>query len=871
MQKKHSACVLALVLFFIFQLKTSHAQDQQEERIFQVVLNDGSILSDAVIFYPLIEKSSWIVSLEDWVQSMDSAITVSPKIKQAKGFIHNEARTFFLDINQCQYILESIQSSYPCEDIKYTEDSILVPISYIEKWFDQSLKVDLLASKVHVTTRTPIPYQLKQSLSQKNIYQQGSIDKSNYKKITPEDQYIDGISIDQQLETNFNKYPNSKEFGLNSDTYITGELLKHDTQIYLNGDQRKLHTKTINMSKKEIDGTLLGPLKAKEYSLINISTPTLPLVSVARSGTGFVVSNYPLEAPSTFSSHDLVGALPQGWDVELYQNDILKDRKTADGSGLYEFKNLALYYGVNDFKLSFTGPHGEKREERQFIRIDSRVTQPGMSYYKFFFNQTESSLFNKADQRVGLQADRYLFGRTSLQVFAAQKKSVNGLDKSIDSRNLAVGATNADFGALSTLSFAINDKAAFATLASTQFPIKKSQWSLQHIRSFNYQNEWVEQAIGKDAIQQYSLGSNFVIPTSIAIGVTNNVNYNTYKESHYSIEYINRLSTNFTNLFFNHSTTYKIYPEAYFIGIFAATINSFIWKIRNEWNYSLNKLNSFQLGIERTFAKNIFVSFQYFNQFESAIQSIQSQIAKNFQSYKLGSVLSFDNKRSILLSAFLSTNLTYDTKVKKTYIDHNAQAQTGSITFRAYLDSNRNQQREPDEPLLEKVEFLSSASKIGVKTDAEGLARFTQLPAYQGVDFVVALSSIDDPFVKPKEDSFSVYGRPGKAIFKDVPFITVSHVEGFVVENKKNEKIGRKGLKLVFKTIDGKEVKAFRSDQDGYYWLEGVEAGKYIIELVQEDLLQKNYRSVIASQTVEAPEQGAIIQVPNLEIIKNSN
>lgn len=86
-------------------------------------------------------------------------------------------------------------------------------------------------------------------------------------------------------------------------------------------------------------GGLLGPLRATALTLGNVGVPALAnVMRGAGSGGGLVLSNRPLNQPSSYGLHTLRGELPPGRDVTLYFNDARIGLQPSRADGCYAGK-----------------------------------------------------------------------------------------------------------------------------------------------------------------------------------------------------------------------------------------------------------------------------------------------------------------------------------------------------------------------------------------------------------------------------------------------------------------------------------------------------------------------------------------------------
>ncbi|MBI3982706.1 MAG: hypothetical protein HY337_07325 [Gemmatimonadetes bacterium] len=88
----------------------------------------------------------------------------------------------------------------------------------------------------------------------------------------------------------------------------------------------------------------------------------------ARLVEGFAVTNAPFIRSSEFEVEQVVGAVPAGWEVELYQRGRLQAYDEVSALGAYRVP-LKLRYGQNPFELVLYGPAGEVVRQRRTVRV----------------------------------------------------------------------------------------------------------------------------------------------------------------------------------------------------------------------------------------------------------------------------------------------------------------------------------------------------------------------------------------------------------------------------------------------------------------------------------------------------------------------
>jgi hypothetical protein len=106
------------------------------------------------------------------------------------------------------------------------------------------------------------------------------------------------------------------------------------------------------------------------------------------------MTSVPLDMASVFSTTDLRGELPQGYEVELYVNEVLRGSQAQPVRGNYEFLSVPLTYGLNIIRLVFYGPRGERQEQVRRINVGSGQLHAGQFAYALGAMQQQVPLFD---------------------------------------------------------------------------------------------------------------------------------------------------------------------------------------------------------------------------------------------------------------------------------------------------------------------------------------------------------------------------------------------------------------------------------------------------------------------------------------------
>ncbi len=95
---------------------------------------------------------------------------------------------------------------------------------------------------------------------------------------------------------------------------------------------------------------------------------------------GLTVTNAPFIRSSEFDVEQVLGRLPAGWEVELYEGGRLRGYDEVDALGVFRLP-IHLRYGQNPYELVLYGPTGEVIRERRTIRVPySRIPAGELEY-----------------------------------------------------------------------------------------------------------------------------------------------------------------------------------------------------------------------------------------------------------------------------------------------------------------------------------------------------------------------------------------------------------------------------------------------------------------------------------------------------------
>jgi hypothetical protein len=171
------------------------------------------------------------------------------------------------------------------------------------------------------------------------------------------------------------------------------------------------------------------------------------------------------------------------------------------------------------------------------------------------------------------------------------------------------------------------------------------------------------------------------------------------------------------------------------------------------------------------------------------------------------------------------------------------------IAGRVFLDKNRNGRRDPDEPPVPGVRVIVGSQPV--VSDSNGAFRVWDLMPFEPVDVVVDSLSIDSPLLVPAFGTATLVPNPNRFRTLDVPIVAAGVVEGRVwrVIGGTREPMG--ALLLVLTDRRTGTPRRFASFSDGTFYLMGVKAGEYDLQVDDASLAGVNLAGTPLTVTLD--------------------
>ena len=794
---------------------------------------DDNLLSNTFPAFPL--QDGFLIPLGELCRLLDFAILAEPAKGVASGFFIEEKRRFALNVQAGTVTVDGKTRPVDRSQIELHADDIYVAASQISQWLPLDLNVSKRTSTLTVVPREPLPMQLssKRQRMEARLGQGGAAAQS-YPRLADPYRAWELPMVDETLSSTVQTGGQGVHpFDALSTTFASADLAWLSSSLYVNADAHAgLTDFWMTMGRRDPEGGLLGPLRATEFSFGEVLDPGLDLVSSANTGPGLAVSNHPLQQANAFDRHSFQGDLPPGWQVELYRNQALLAFQASRADGRYEFLNVPLYFGWNEFRMVFYGPQGQRREEIVRFDVSESQTPEGTFQYRVIGDNPHT-----VGRHERFEGD-YGLSKQLAASMAVAEVAQNGVDHRYTQaglqgfwRHLSAGVT----GVEDSLGGSAVETALRTRLGSLSLTGKRVD--LQG----GYTSEMFQSVIGK-VKNRTSVDASMLLPSmehcwlTCDLSATQDQLVASGREDTLS----SRLTTSYHGYFLSNQLSRTVGQGAAAIYTQPATGEFLLSKFFP--SVSLRAQSDYQASDGRRFTAfsvqadtPVFDPYQLRAEISHAIlnhdTSFQVGGDKTHGTYSLGFDLGYSTQTRFSADITVRLGLGRDPRTGRVYTQAQSMANFGAVSTSAFLDANNNGLKDPGEKPIEGVAFKANGTPQEGRTDVQGVTFIKNLPTELPANITVTSSSLEDPLMVPKLAGVKVIPRPGHVTRLDVPIIVLGEVMGTTYLRRGAKPQELAGLVLELADARGEAVKTMRSAYDGFFDFTGVPPGDYTLRV----------------------------------------
>lgn len=800
--------------------------------------------------YSIKQSSDFYFLLSDFMEGLSFPVIVDNDQQKATGWYLREDWPFILDINQG--IVQAQGREFPLspEDYRIETDGVYVAGRSIETWLGIKLTYDPAQQYLLIDSPYSLPAvaQLKRRdrVGHKNIDYVAQLPRQEFGY----DVLNMGVA-DLSLRTNYNRDGQSKRASHynQADLAINGELLGHTALLGVGMDDVEgINTVTARLYKQSDRAELLGPLKARSYSIGDTGTVDVPLTGQSSQELGARVSSNPLSAINYQDTRISGNAMP-GWDVELYRGDALIDTQAVDPTGRYEFNNVQLYAGDNEFDVYFYGYQGEVKKESINIPLTVEVLQAQGNTYDVSATMNDRSLYRREQSLDADEGSPRLAGKYNF--FVGNALAYVGLHTQQEQEEqkayLGAGTTNIWKGFVFDTNLAADEQGE----AAARLGIRKNIHDWNMALSTKLQTD--QFSAGTDTSNpsvfqtQASIQKNYrpIIGTSGSVSAT--AQYEEYADGGSNKASTFGIGQGFNNISFSNALSYNE---------FAPATGQSEDRLYNDLTARMRLTNdlTFRGGatyrirpdshMDRYYASLNYRPNNKFNidtevEHEPETSMTEAELRANYthDRFRLSPYVRTNTDRDFVAGLNLSTSLL-NVPDSSPVISSDRLIGQGALSAFVFLDVNGTGIfDEGDEPLPDVVvESVNSRSRE--TTGEDGYALLKRLSVTIPTDIHIDNTSMPDPFMISVNKGRSILPREGRIFEMQFPVQFSGEVDGTVfIEGPSESRQATRSVSLSLVPVDSanSEIVTTKAAQDGFYLFSQVPPGQYFLTVSAQD------------------------------------
>ena len=820
-----------------------------DELILQLKIK-GIDATDTVVAYGT--RETVYLPLGEIARILDLAIRVSDDGNYAHGWFLDENRVLTINLREQRMITPAGERPLRPGDAQAFDGEMFLRSELFGEIFPLELKPNLRAQALYLATRELFPFEERMRREAERA-RLGAIDERPEQTRWPR-QETPWLAASTPLADVELRAVSDSPMGprIEGDLRLGGDLAFMTAQTYFSATTRDgLVASLIQMGRSDAEGDLLGPLGATEFQFGDVATSSMPLGLRGQAGRGAYITNRPFQNASVFEQIDLRGILPNGYEVELYRNDILVGSVASAVNDQYEFLEVPVDYGLNVFRLVFYGPQGQRREEVRRITVgDGRLAQGQLEYDVGMVQRGENLLrvrgpnFNPIEgfgswqtaARLSYGLSSSLTAVTSLAHFQQARSS----DLSVATVGLRTGlgvlALRADS--------AIGSDGSSAYGAGIGGRLLGGAFSLSH---FEYGGGFRDEirTNSRDPLRRATeLDFNGSIKlANQAVPVAARVRHIAFADGRADTDATLRSSFRVKGVVVSNTIEYSdnLTPDgsriSQLIGNFdLATFRRSRVQMRASAGYSLlqgPEITNVAAQLAYQVNDRSLISGQAFYSFQTGEFGFGASAVREFDRFTLAvdGNYAFEQK-SYSVALRLGFSFGRDPLKRGVFFAPPGQASSGAVAVRAFQDMDGDSVFSSGDVPLKDVSF--AVANETATTDEEGMTRLTRLGHGNPVAVQADPSSLPDILMAPASRGTEIVPRAGRFHVMDFPIIALSEVEGTVTFAGADNARGVSGLRLLLIDSKGEVVSSTRTERGGTYFFEQVRPGRFQLALDPE-------------------------------------
>lgn len=786
--------------------------------------------------------------LGDVIQSLDLPIRLDTKSRRATGWLFAEDRTIAIDRDANSVQIMNEQLGLAPHEIHDTPEGWCVDSKTLSRWLGIDLVADPYNQVLRIEGDPSLPF--LQAIERRNRAARlrgprQAFDLSTLPQADMPYRTWRQPSVDMSASFDFDKRPGGTHSRLRYELFASGELAgaSYDARFASNysGEPGSLR---LRMFRYDPDGGLLGPLRATKIAVGDVESETGTLAGRNGYGRGAMVSNQPVVRAASFSRTTIRGTIPSGWDAELYRNGQLIAFQAGGADGRYDFIDVDLMFGNNDFEVVLYGPQGQIRRETSSIPVGMESIEPGKTYYWA--------------AAIEQGRDLLTFNRDFIDPFTGWRWGA-GVEHGIDERTMA-GLTAQSMMLRGTRHTYLEANLLRAVgpmlveLSAANSPGRGTALQAQALGrlgrvNYEFRTLWIDGGYESDIVQGHIASeTGFRLNSSLRLGrvtlpLEAEYRREGWRDGSTVNEWLVRTSFNRAGVSLT-AALHHLWAEG------AAGPRAVA-----EQGYRLNLLGNTRFGrfslrgdarFRLSGAASGFEAARLVGEYPLTDRSdlrgeIEHYALDGRTDFRLGYTREFrhfslqargetgsDGRVGFGLSLAMSMGPDPAGGVR---FSHEKLARTGQTAVTVFRDDDGDGRRSPGEGAIEGVGVEAGFTARDAITDGKGVAIIEGMRPYVPVLVTIDTGSLPDPYLQPVGKGVVVTPRPGVVAAIELPLAPTGEVEGTLYGLAGT---ARGGVELELVDGIGRVVASARSEFDGFFLFDAIPYGRYVLRVAGE-------------------------------------
>lgn len=848
----------------------SPALDEAEAMLIQPFLG-RTPLADAISAHPA--PGGALVPLGEVCRLLAFGILVDADRGTATGFFITEKRRFSLDLARGTVESDGRRSALLAPQAVRQGQDIYVEARLLQDWFPLEVAVDLKAAVLLLKPKEKLPIQ--EIWERERAYGPGgpggftpdpdvplpgTFRPTPYRAFTLP--FVDLSASWSRSRTTGSTAPQASAF-------LGGDLLWMSMNAYGTRDpDGRIRNARGTLFREDPHGGLLGPLHARRLSLGDLpQAPALNLSGALPRGRGALLDNYPIGYRSKFATRSFQGPLPDGWSVELFHNRSLVAFQRSRPDGRYQFQDLPLRFGLNQFHLVFHGPMGERREETYRMDIAGEQPPPGAFYYRVaaLRPDLDTSTLDPdqvPDPRVLERTASFAEVEYGLASFLSANAGYTRIALPSGMHDYTEAGLRGMFSYLSVQANAAQDQSPGRTPGLAAEGVLRTGWNYSTLTlrrsEFRRGFQRADFLVSGGGLQNLRTETAAEIYGALTLGglpfsATLSRVADEFTTGHWTARERAQVSATFGRI--NLSQSLQRTRDSRRRGsvpldgtlILSAFSSAVVAQGELTFRREAGRTEVTGWGASGDYRSSGGTLFRLLVKGTSGSlkdATVVGTLSRLTGHLGYGVDVHYARASGATLGLRVQLSLGREPRTGRWVAEAQPMAALGAVSARAFMDRNGNGALDPGETVIPGSRFKSAEAPVESRI-RDGTVTFqTHLPAGQEIPIRLDQTSLDDPALQSTVKAYRIVPRSGRVALLDFPVATFGEITGTTRIRRPDGTADYGGLELELLKATGEPVRRIRSAYDGFFEIRDLPVGEYLLRIPPGELRRLRLKDI---------------------------